>query len=126
MRKLFTFLVVGGTGFVVDASVLTTLIEYEVTDKFSARIVAIAMALIVTWSLNRHFTFGKSDRHVAVEGARYGTVGVIGSFINYGIYTSLLIAFRDLDPFVAMMAGSASATVFSYTGYSKLVFKRTR
>lgn len=124
MRKLFAFAVVGGTGFIVDAGVLSALIDYGVTDKFTARIVAIACALLVTWSLNRHFTFGKSDHHVAVEGMRYGTVGVMGSLINYGVYSLVLIAVPGIDPLIALTLGSASATVFSYTGYSKLVFKR--
>ena len=123
MKKLLAFAVVGGTGFLVDALVLTTLIEYRITDKFTARIVAIGMALLVTWTLNRNFTFGKSDRHVAVEGVRYGTVGVVGSFFNYGVYSAILIFFPRTDPLIALILGSASATVFSYTGYSKLVCK---
>ncbi|WP_099865820.1 GtrA family protein [Pararhizobium haloflavum] len=124
MRKLFAFAVVGGTGFIVDAGVLTALLEYRLADKFSARVVAIALALCVTWTLNRRFTFGASRHHVAIEGMRYGSVGMLGSLINYGVYSGLLIAFPRIEPLIALTLGSASATIFAYTGYSKLVFKR--
>lgn len=119
-----TFAVVGGTGFAVDACALSTLLEFRLADKFSARVVAIGLALLVTWTLNRRFTFGASDRHVAVEGMRYGTVGVAGNLINFGVYSLILIAMPDTAPLLALAAGSASGTVFAYTGYSKLVFRR--
>lgn len=124
MRRLISFAVVGGTGFIVDASVLTTLLELRLTDKFSARVVAIGLALLVTFTLNRRFTFGASDRHVAVEGMRYGTVGVAGNLINFGVYSSVLILFPWIEPLAALIFGSATGTIFAYTGYSKLVFRR--
>lgn len=124
MRRLISFAVVGGTGFIVDAGVLTTLLEFRLTDKFSARIVAIGLALLVTFTLNRRFTFGASDRHVAVEGMRYGSVGIAGNLINFGVYSSVLILFPWIEPLVALILGSATGTIFAYTGYSKLVFRR--
>jgi putative flippase GtrA len=82
------------------------------------------MALVVTWTLNRHFTFGASDRPIAVEGMRYGTVGLLGNILNFLVYSSLLVMFPRLSPVVALAIGSASATLFAYTGYSRLVFPR--
>jgi putative flippase GtrA len=124
MRRLISFAVVGGTGFIVDAGVLTTLLEFRLTDKFSARVAAIGLALLVTWTLNRRFTFEASDRHVAVEGMRYGTVGIVGNLINFGVYSSILILFPHVEPLIALILGSATGTIFAYTGYSKLVFRR--
>lgn len=123
VQRLVAFAIVGGTGFVVDAWVLTTLLELRLADKFSARVVAIGLALVVTWSLNRRFTFGASDRPVAVEGVRYGTIGIIGNVLNFIVYSGILLTFPTTKPLIAMTFGSATATVFNYTGYSKLVFK---
>lgn len=119
-----TFALVGGTGFAVDASVLSTLLEFELADKFSARIMAIGLALLVTWTLNRRFTFGASDSHVAVEGMRYGTVGIAGNLVNFGVYSMIVIAWPWLDPLIALAIGSASGTICAYAGYSKLVFRQ--
>ncbi len=50
---------------------------------FLARLLSIGFALAVTWLINRTVTFGPSSRHVAVEGARYGGVGIGTSLVNY-------------------------------------------
>ena len=76
IKRLFSFVVVGGIGFVTDAGLLMGLLRFTALDPFTARLIAIAAALQVTWLLNRNFTFGKSTRHAAVEGMRYGGVGI--------------------------------------------------
>jgi putative flippase GtrA len=124
MKQLLTFLMVGSAGFAVDVGVLTAILDWTRADPYSARIVAIGLALMVTWQLNRHFTFGRSDSHAAVEGLRYGSVGIAGNVLNFGVYSAILMAFPRTAPVVALIAGSASGTLFAYTGYSRLVFKR--
>ena len=74
--------------------------------------------------LNRNFTFGKSTRHAAVEGMRYSGVGIATSLLNYLVYSGLLVFVPELRPVFALTIGSAVATIFSYTGYAKLVFGR--
>jgi putative flippase GtrA/glycosyltransferase involved in cell wall biosynthesis len=123
-KRLFSFVVVGGIGFVTDAVLLMGLLRFTALDPFTARLVAIAAALQVTWLLNRNFTFGKSTRHAAVEGMRYSGVGIATSLLNYLVYSGLLVFIPDLRPVIALTIGSAVATIFSYTGYAKLVFGR--
>ena len=100
------------------------LLRFTALDPFTARLIAIAAALQVTWLLNRNFTFGKSTRHAAVEGMRYGGVGIATSMLNYLVYSGLLVFVPELRPVFALTIGSAVATIFSYTGYAKLVFGR--
>ncbi len=59
LKRLSRFAVVGGLGFVVDAGLTVTLIQVGL-DPFSARLIAIALAMLVTWRLNRALTFGAS------------------------------------------------------------------
>ncbi|TCD16712.1 GtrA family protein [Oricola cellulosilytica] len=125
MRRFFGFAVAGGTGFVVDASVLTGLMAFTPLGPFSARIFAIGAAMFATWMINRTMTFGKSDRHVVREGARYGAVAITGAVLNYAIYSGLLLAAPNLfTPLGALVIAVAFVTVFSYVGYSRFVFSR--
>ncbi|MDF1777182.1 MAG: GtrA family protein [Rhizobiaceae bacterium] len=123
-KRLLSFLVVGGIGFLADAGVLLSFLHWTDVDPFTARLVAIAIALQVTWLLNRNFTFEKSTRSTAVEGMRYGGVGIASNILNYLVYSGLLVFLPEIRPIVALTLGSATATVFAYTGYAKLVFGR--
>ncbi len=122
--RLLKFLIVGGVGFVTDAGVLMLLLGFSGADPFTARLIAIAITLQVTWALNRRFTFEKSSRHAAVENMRYSGVGIATSLFNYLIYSGLIVFVPSIPPVAALTIGSACATVFSYTGYAKLVFGR--
>jgi putative flippase GtrA len=123
--RLASFAVAGGTGFIVDASVLTLLMKITPLGPFSARIFAIAAAMFTTWIINRTVTFGKSGDHVVKEGARYGFVALIGAGLNYAIYSGLLLAAPNLiTPLMALVIAVGIVTVFSYLGYSRFVFNR--
>lgn len=123
--RLTSFAVAGGTGFIVDASVLMLLMKFTPLGPFTARIFAIAAAMFTTWMINRHVTFGKSDRHVVKEGARYGFIALIGAGLNYAIYSGLLLAAPNVvTPLMALVIAVGCVTVFSYFGYSRFVFKR--
>lgn len=124
MRRIFAFLCVGGAGFVADAGLLTGLLAITSLDAFSARLISVAGALCLTWLLNRQITFGASSRPVAAEGALYGSVGVTTSIVNYAIYSAILLALPAMMPLAALVIASIGAMVFSYFGYSRLVFNR--
>jgi putative flippase GtrA len=124
MKKPMRFVLAGGIGFAVDAAVLMLLLRATPLDPFSARVLSIAAALSATWMLNRHVTFGPSSRALAVEGARYGGVGIATSLFNYCIYSVLLFTFPAMPPLAALILASVAAMLLSYLGYSRLVFDR--
>jgi len=122
MRRVLLFAVVGGAGFLVDAGVLALLLHVSPLGPFSARILAIAAAMFVTFWLNRTFTFGRSDRSLAAEGTRYGGVGISAALLNYAVYSAILLAFPALWPVLAVAIASLVAMVWSFAGYSRFVF----
>jgi putative flippase GtrA len=124
MNKFLRFVLVGGTGFVVDAAVLWLFLSFTPIGPLPARIVAIAVAMATTWLLNRTFTFGASKRTLVAEGFRYGFIGVVTSLINYGVYALLLIGAPLLSPYAALVFASIAAMLFSFFGYSRYVFRR--
>ncbi|EDQ35493.1 putative membrane protein [Hoeflea phototrophica DFL-43] len=122
MKRLSFFLFAGAVGFVVDMGVLWLLLELKMLDPFTARAPAIGAALVCSYIINRTFTFGASHRNVAVEGVRYGGVGLVSTLINYSVYSGLLLLLPGLSPYLALIFGSGSATLFAYLGYSRFVF----
>ena len=122
--RLFSFAFAGGSGFVIDMSVLWLLLEFSPLGEFSARIVSIACAMLSNFLINRTFTFGSSGRSIVEEGARYSSVGLIGAGLNYIIYAALLLAIPGFSPFWATFISVALVSVFSWFGYSRFVFRK--
>lgn len=124
MSRFLRFAIIGGIGFVVDAFVLVSLLLWTPLDPFSGRLVSIAVALTVTWLLNRLITFGPSSRHLAIEGARYGGIGLASAAVNYATYSALIVLAPQLTVIVTLALASVVAMGFSFVGYSRLVFDR--
>ena len=103
---------------------LALLVHAFLLNPFVARLLSIGFALAVTWLINRKLTFGPSSRHVAVEGVRYGGVGIATTLVNYVVYSALMAAIPALPPLIALAAGSPVALMLSFLGYSRLVFDR--
>jgi len=124
MSRFLLFAIVGGVGFLIDAGVLSLLLWATPLGPFFGRLVSIACALAVTWLCNRTLTFGPSDRGALHEGARYGGVGIASSILNYLVYSGVLLAVPATPPLAALVIASLAAMIFSYLGYSRLVFDR--
>ena len=120
------FAFVGGIGFLIDAGLLALLHYGAGLDPYSARLVSISASAFTTWRLNRTLTFGASDRSQAKEGFRYALVAAATAGFNYLVYAMLLIAFPALPPILAAIGATLAAMVFSYAGYSRLVFQGAR
>jgi putative flippase GtrA len=78
----------------------------------------------VTWTFNRAVTFGRSRFPLLLEGARYGSVGLLSALLNYAVYAGLLLALPWLHPLAAVVAASLAAMAFSWAGYSRFVFQK--
>lgn len=126
MVRLLRFGMVGGIGFVVDATVLAIVHHGLGVNPFSARVFSIVLAAFTTWRLNRSVTFEPSDHGQVREGFRYYSVVVLSAGINYGIYSATLLAINGFPPVLAAVAATLCAMTISYVGYSKFVFGRDR
>jgi putative flippase GtrA len=124
LGRLKRFGAVGVAGFVTDTAILSTLVHTGL-DPFSARVISMAVAAVVTWRLNRAFTFGASETSQASEGARYGAVVIASSLINYLLYAGLMLGFPNLIPAIAVAIATAISMWVSYIGYSRIAFQKT-
>jgi putative flippase GtrA len=116
------FLLVGIAGFLADAAVLALMLRLGV-DPFLGRIVSIAVAMVLTWRLNRAFTFAPGPRSQVAEGSRYALVVAAASGINWLVYSALLLLLPGTPPHLALAVGSVVALGFSYTGFARFAFR---
>ena len=124
--KLARFTVVGGLGFLVDASVLTALVRIAGMGLYSSRAVSFLAAVSVTWFMNRTWTFGTSgNKRRGKEYSGYILVQVIGALINLGVYVVCIESFEQLAryPVIPLAVGALLALIFNFYFSSRLVFK---
>lgn len=115
------FLAVGGAGLAVDASLFAAASGAGAAD-WSARAVSLGLATVVTWRLNRRFTFGASRGSAAAEGARYALVAAGAQGFNYALFLGLRAGAPWLPALGALVASAAAAAAFSFCGQRFFTF----
>lgn len=121
---LIAFIGVGFAGLAVDLGLFTVL-ERVMWFGF-ARAISLPAATIVTWSLNRRFTFSATGRKAHHEALRYGAVTVVAQSVNYGVMLLLAGLAPGVPHVVDAFVGAVVATAFSYTGQRFFTFAPAR
>lgn len=117
------FLLVGGSGFLMDVGLTFLLIHLGVAP-WLARPPAIASAAMFTWLANRQFTYKVTSPKSTQEATRYALVATLMAALNYSIYLVLLRF--SLAPVVAVTLATAIQTVVSFAAYRQFVFNLPR
>lgn len=122
-QRLASFVVVGGIGFVIDAGILSTLVQIAGWWHISARAVSFAAAVTVTWYLNRQWVFSPTASRAREYGTYFG-VQSVGAVINLGTYALVIAVLPSLArlPVLPLAVGSALALVFNYSAAKRWVF----
>jgi putative flippase GtrA len=119
------FAVVGGIGFIVDASILVILVHGYGWGDYTARVASFSVAVTVTWYLNRHYVFSaKKTLNRRSEYSRYLAVQLFGMAINFLVYSLCITSSTTMDrwPVLALAVGSVVALFFNYAGARLFVF----
>lgn len=122
----FKFLVVGGVGFVVDGGLLLSLISLG-GGYYSSRLISFPAAVLVTWYLNRIWSFDSASKSFPERQlAKYFTVQIVGSLVNYVGYSVFLVLFdKSLwSAFFGFAIGSILGLFVNYTGAKLIVFTK--
>ncbi len=124
------FCCVGLLGFVVDFSVLTSIVDLGV-NKIGGKFVSFAVAVVATWLVNRLWTFRAHEgpkRSLAREFGSYLTVQSVGFAANFSVYSALIYAApvknEHLQLLLGSVAGTAAGLMINYLGAKHLVFRR--
>jgi putative flippase GtrA len=122
--RFASFATVGFLGFIVDATLLSTLVHAFGWNHYAARAVSFIAAVTITWYLNRTWVFLPSSDGTREYGA-YFSVQSVGAAINLGTYALAVAALPLLArvPVVPLAAGAALALLFNYSAASRWVFE---
>lgn len=115
------FLGVGALGLITDLGVFT-LIAATGLDPLLARAVSLGCATVVTWRLNRAFTFDRTGRHQGHEAMRYAIVTATAQGTSYLIFAALVLTSLSGLPQAALVIGAAVGAVVSYNGHRLFAF----
>lgn len=124
--RLLRFALVGGVGFIVDATVLTLLVNGMGYGHYASRAVSFTLAVTVTWLLNRRWVFqaGSPTRR---EYSGYFAVQLLGASINLGVYVLVIELVPPLAriPVVPLAVGAAVAMFSNYLLAGRFVYRQT-
>lgn len=121
------FLGVGAIGFVVDALVFFTSLNGLGLPAVTGRIIASAIAIIVTWLLNRRYTFGdRPARHQLVAFLRYGAASLSGAAANLTVLAVVSSYDEALGHVPSYLAGTAAGLIVNFLLYDRVVFSNSR
>jgi putative flippase GtrA len=118
---LTRFLLVGCVGLTTDGGLFSLFAHLGLAEAV-ARAFSLGLATLVTWRLNRCFTFAPSDRVQVAEGSRYALIALCAQGISYTAFLTLRAAVPVLPALGALFAGAVIATAFSYTGQRLFTF----
>lgn len=116
------FIASGLFAFMVDALMLWLLTRFGGLDPFTARVLAISVAMVAAWASHRRLTFNVRTPPSLNEFLRFAAVAWTAAAINYAIYAGILLAISHAPPLVALVAATAVSMVFSYLGMRFRVF----
>ena len=124
-RLFFRYALVGGSGFVVDASVLTLLVNGLGYGHYVSRAASFSLAVTITWWINRRWVF-QAGTPTRVEYSGYFLVQLIGAFINLGIYVLAieLVPALAAIPVLPLAIGAAVALLANFLLVRRFVFRR--
>ena len=124
LRHYGGFLLAGLTALGVDALILTLLTDHLGLTPFLGRLLSMALAMVVSWQINRRVTFAIHIAPTWAEFTRFAVVSWAAQAFNYAVFAVILLVDPSLWPVWALIAASAIAMFSSYTGYRFGVFPR--
>ncbi len=117
------FLASGIIGLLVDMGVTSLLTRGFGLSPFTARLIAIAVAMVAAWQAHRRLTFAVTEPSTVSEFLKFAAVASTSVVTNYALYSVVLIAAPQTAPEVALTASSLGSMFVTYFGMRYGVFR---
>lgn len=121
LRHYGGFVLAGLSALTTDGLILQSLTSLG-WDPLVARLVAIAVAMVVSWLINRSVTFAMKGRPSLKEYARFAAVSWSAQVVNYLVFGIIILARPQTHVLLALLFASLVAMFVSYFGYRYGVF----
>jgi len=121
LSPLLRFLLVGGVGLVADIALFTLMLILGL-HPLLAGLAALVAATVLTWRLNRIFTFKRTGRGQRDEAVRYAAVTAAAQSTSYIVFAILASTVFAGVPQVAILVGAGVGAVVSYNGHRLFAF----
>src|SRR5262249_36852595 len=92
----------------------------------TAGLLALLSATILTWRLNRAFTFDRTERSQREEAMRYALVTAIAQGTSYAVFAVLVLTVLARLPQAAIVAAAAVGALIPYNGHRLFAFAPCR
>lgn len=121
LRHWSGFLLAGATAFIVD-SALSMALAWCGVPLLAARLLAITVAMVASWLINRAVTFAADGPPRFAEFLRFAAVAWMAAALNYAIFAALILLWPGWHPVLAIAIASLFAMVLAYAGMRFRVF----
>ena len=120
--RIARFLMVGLVGLAADSGLFWSLYQADFSLEI-ARALSLVVATLVTWGLNRLFTFAPSGRSPLHELLRYVGVALVAQGFNYGLFLILVRLDAGAHPLTCLVVSAVATAALSFTGQSLIAFR---
>jgi putative flippase GtrA len=115
LKQFIKFAFVGGVGFLVDALLLLIFVHKLNIDISISRIFSFLFAVLITWLLNRRFTFLQDSKFKKrKEYIYYISIQSIGALLNYMIFITLVYSYKIFEEYLILPLALASIIVMFF------------
>ncbi len=118
------FLAAGTLAFLTDVSVFQGLHGLLAVAPMIARPLSIAVAMVVSWLINRTVTFKMPGPPSLTEFLRFAAFAWAAAVLNYAVFVATLWIWPAIWPTLAIFLASLAAMVFAYVNMRRSVFRQ--
>lgn len=122
-RQGLGFLASGLLATATDAAMLMLLTRGGGLDPFSARAIAIAVAMVMAFFAHRRLSFAVATPVTWREFAKFVSVASTAAGVNYAVYSAFLVLRPTTEPVMALIGATAVAMGVTYIGLRFGVFR---
>jgi putative flippase GtrA len=124
LRHYCGFLLAGALALITDGALLEILTRIVGLDPLLARPFAIAVAMVVSWLINRTVTFSVEAPPSGREFAWFAAVSWTAQAVNYLLFATVLVIRPATPALLALVLASLVAMLVSYFGFRYRVFQK--
>lgn len=121
VRQIARFAIVGVIATAVHYAVLIALVEIGHVRPVIATTIGYGVGIVVSYALNRRFTFQASGAPVASSFAKFVVLYGVGAFLNGAIVAALIA--QGAPYLLAQVAATALVLFWNFLGARYIVFR---